>query len=293
MTLRFLALLAFLAVLVAAAQPAAAQSATLTSSVSPQGRYSLGPGEEKTFTWTIVAAGATAASVQVTPTISMPDGWTVQADLATFTLGGPNGQTSRPIEVRIAIPPDAVDVADGEMKLRATGQTAAGAAAPTEQTVFLSYVAPIVPPAPVPPDYTWAWVSGIVTALILVAVVVYLLQARRVRLAIDSPIKRFNIGTGGAYKVTVTNPSRVAQNVQLRIQHLPKEWSAAFSFPVVPLNGGERSEVPLWVNVPVDAVPNKRQPFRIQARPNGFSPWLVTRKLEVTTLDVEIVAKPV
>jgi len=298
MTIRSLTfLIAFLAIATASVQPAAAQdpNPSLRSTVEPALKYSLGPGQEETFTWTILAAGAQAAAIQVTPSLVIPAGWTVAADLASFPLGGPTGATSKVIAVRLILPPDAADVASGDLLLRATGTTTASQAQPiqpTQQTVSLAYVAPIVPPAPIPPDYTWAIVSAIVVGVIFIALFVYWFQARRVRLVIDHPIKRFNIGTGGSYKVVVTNPSKVPQNVQLRVLGLPKEWSAAFSFPVVPLSGGERSEVPLWVNVPIGAAPNTHQAFRIQARPNRFSPWIVTRRLQVDTLDVVITPKP-
>lgn len=296
MTLRFLAvLIALLVMAVSSVQHATAQTPSLSSSIAPASQFRLSPGEERTFTWTIAVAGATTA-VQVTPSIQVPPGFTVQADLAPFTLGGPNGNTQKPIAVRIAVPPEATDLSTEpqEMLLRASTPGVAGAGAPetTEQTVFLTYVAPIVPPAPIPPDYTWAIVGGIVAALLLIGALVYWVQARRVRLVIDHPIKRFNIGTGGTYKVMVTNRGKVSQNVQLRIRDLPKEWSAAFSFPVVPLHGGERAEVPLWVNVPLEAQPNMHQGFRIQARPNRFSPWIVTRRLQVDTLDVTIKPSP-
>ncbi len=296
MTLRFIQFLSASLILVLLSfAPAIAQTPTpsLTSTVAPRPSFSLGSGQETTFTWTVQSAGAQATSLQVTPSLVVPTGWTATADLAPFTLGGPNGAASKTIPVRITLPPEAENVANGDLRLLATGTTAAGqtASAP-QQTVKLTYVAPIVPPAPIPPDYTWAIVSGILGALVLTALGAYWFQARRVGLVIDAPVKRFNVGTGGSYKVVVTNPKKVPQNVQLRVQGLPKQWSAAFSFPVVPLNAGERSQVPLWVNVPGDAVPNMHQGFRIQARPNRFSPWIVTRKLQVDTLDVNVTQKP-
>lgn len=294
MTLRFIQFLsASLILLLFSVAPALAQTPSLTSTVNPGPSFSLGPGQETTFSWTVQVAGAQATSLQVTPSLVVPTGWTATADLASFTLGGPNGAASKTIPVRISLPPEAENVANGDLRLLATGTTAAGqSVSAPQQTVKLSYVAPIVPPAVIPPDYTWAIVSGIIAGLLLIALGVYWFQARRVGLVIDVPVKRFNIGTGGSYKVVVTNPKRVPQNVQLRVQGLPKDWSAAFSFPVVPLNGGERSQVPLWVNVPGDAAPNMHQGFRIQARPNRFSPWIVTRKLQVDTLDVVVTQKP-
>ena len=292
MSFRFLTFsIAFLVIATVSVEPAAAQTPSLSSSIAPTSQFRLSPGESKTFTWTIAVAGATTG-VQVTPSIEAPTGFLTEADLSPFTLGGPNGNTQRSIDVRIELPPDAGDLPTDPrpMLLRASTPGIGGAGAPetTEQTVFLTYVAPIVPPAPAPPDYTWAIASAIAGAVLLIGALVYFLQARRVRLAIDHPVKRFNIGTGGSYKVVVTNPSKVPQNVQLRIRDLPKEWSAAFSFPTVPLHGGEKAIVPLWVNVPIEAQPNEHLGFRIQARPNRFSPWIVTRRLQADTLDVTV-----
>lgn len=264
----------------------------LSTTVEPRADYSLGPGQEQSFTWTVTAAGADTVEAQVTPTLNTPTGWGVQADLTSFTLGGLNGETSRRITVRLSLPPDATDVRNGTLILTARGTQAGGQSDEATQSVFLTYVAPAAPPPPPPPNYTWLYVA-IAAGVVLLGLAAYFFQAQRVRLTVENPARRFNVGTGGAYKVVVSNLGRRTQNVELRVTRLPKEWSAAFSFPTVPLNGRERSEVPLWVNVPLEATPNVRQDFRVQARPNRFSPWLVTRRLEINTLDVDIGPKRV
>jgi uncharacterized membrane protein len=286
MTLRFLPLFAALAV-TAVSLSVCAQTPQL-SGTTDVGSVEIGPGGTATVRWTL-SVQANSLQGNVAPSIQAPTGWNAEGDTATFTLGGPNGQTSREISVRVFLPAEAQNVSRGSLVLRATISIAGQTQDTTEQSVIRSFLAPIPPPPPPPPDYTWAFVgSGAgITTLLLGG---YLLQARRVRITVEQPRRRFNVGTGGSYTLVVTNPSRSPQTVELRVTRLPKDWSAAFSFPVVQLRGRERTEVPLWVNVPVDATPNVHESIRVQARPNRFSPWLVSKKLGVDTLDVKVPA---
>lgn len=237
-------------------------------------RVTLGPNETTVVQVTARNSGGTQGTVTLAP--SALQGWTFQLSETTFTL---DRSTSKTVELTIRSGPHGPSPPkNGSFTLQGSIVGPAGqAGTPGSYALPMTYAAPAappVPPAPPPPNLVLPVIAS-VAALLAVLGALYLLQARRVRLTVTPPEQEAIGGNNTTYEVRVENRSRSTKTIELRIRGLHRPWFAAFSFPTVEVTGQSSTVVPLSIKAPLESDGDARIEFRVQARPNRFSPWLV------------------
>lgn len=273
------------------ASPGLAQALDPSVSVTAvKPALSLGPNSADTVTWTVRNDGPVTATMAAS--LNVPAGWSAPLASGDGSFQLPSGQ-SRAINVPVSPTGDAP--ADAQLVLTATATDQAGRSASASAPVGLTFVAPLPPPPP--QDYTAEIVTGIVAGLAVLAAAVaaflYVTRARKVALFVEPQQRPITVGTDGIFLVEVQNLGRTRREVELRVEGLPETWYAAFSFPKVVLQPGERSPVPLCIKVPRGAGDGMQAHLSLSARPSNRFPWLVHATTRIEAHDrIRIGAEP-
>ena len=263
--------------------PAVAQTPALTLTAGTPSLL-IGPNETAEAKWTVRNTGSIAGTV--TLRLAPIAGWTapLQTQDQSFSLAaGASRDVIVKVSPAVAAPLNATLELSGSIAVQ--GNTGQSNAQPSGIAINFDAPAPPPPPPPPPKDYTWQWIAGIGSLVFLAG---YAAQARSASIRPYQNNMRINLGTDGWVLIHVRNRSWLPGRIQLRVRGLEGRYVAAFSSPEVRLAARESLQIPLLVKVPSNATAGEHVTFQIQARPNGFSPWITRRNVSFDTVDVRI-----
>lgn len=248
------------------------------------GRLEAGPGDDVPVDWSITNTGQLGGAVTIE--VSAPDGWRQAMPNTPSSFRLESGQSQR---ISATIEPLAGQgtPADGEWTLRAVLADDLGRETSDSESVTVAFLAPPAPaPPPPPPDRTLEYMMGGLGGLaVLLLAALYVWQMFGIEVEADRRHREVVLGDHALAQVRVTNRRRWERNIQLRLSGLPSKWGGAFNTRSVLLERDETAQLPMFLRLPFDDMPDVDRHIRLQARPNRLSPWRTVETLVVRTAD--------